>query len=225
MDSRIFLGLMAGAALCTASAASAAVTIDFGSPTGNLGTSEPYTNAGLTVTAYGYLDGFNFSTAGDLHGKNDGGDEVGLGLVADPSGQNEIYWGESHLGAFVEVDVSALFGLVSSAQFFMGSASNGEQWAVNGSNVAGCGWFCGSSRLTGFDENSHDLFNFGTYKYYDFYSLGTGGNAAPGNVLLGGLMLTPVPEPGTWAMILLGFGAVGAAMRRNRKKLARTQLA
>jgi hypothetical protein len=27
-----------------------------------------------------------------------------------------------------------------------------------------------------------------------------------------------VPEPATWAMMLLGFGAVGAAMRRSRKK-------
>jgi hypothetical protein len=27
----------------------------------------------------------------------------------------------------------------------------------------------------------------------------------------------PVPEPGTWALMLLGFGAVGFTMRRNRK--------
>lgn len=27
---------------------------------------------------------------------------------------------------------------------------------------------------------------------------------------------SPVPEPGTWAMLLLGFGALGAAMRRRR---------
>ncbi len=27
-----------------------------------------------------------------------------------------------------------------------------------------------------------------------------------------------VPEPGTWAMMLIGFGAVGAAMRRSRRK-------
>ncbi|MBA2466428.1 MAG: PEPxxWA-CTERM sorting domain-containing protein, partial [Sphingomonas sp.] len=26
-----------------------------------------------------------------------------------------------------------------------------------------------------------------------------------------------VPEPATWAMMLIGFGATGAAMRRRRK--------
>jgi PEP-CTERM motif len=221
MISRMFLRLFAGVALCTASAANAAVNIDFGSQPGNLGPTATYTSAGLTVTASGYADGF-FSATEDLYGKNSGGDEQGLGLVNDP--EHEIYWGNSNLGAFVQLDVSALFGLVSNAQFFMGSTTNGEQWIVYGSNDAGCGWFCGpaGASLTGFDEGTHDLFSFGTYKYYDFYSLGTGGNAAPGNVLLGGLVLTPsaVPEPGTWAMMLLGFGAVGAAMRRNRKKLA-----
>ena len=29
-----------------------------------------------------------------------------------------------------------------------------------------------------------------------------------------------VPEPATWAMMLVGFGAAGAAMRRNRRKTA-----
>ena len=27
----------------------------------------------------------------------------------------------------------------------------------------------------------------------------------------------PIPEPGTWAMMIVGFGAVGAALRRNRQ--------
>ena len=34
-----------------------------------------------------------------------------------------------------------------------------------------------------------------------------------------------VPEPGTWAMMLLGFGAVGFAMRRRRQPRALAQLA
>jgi len=35
---------------------------------------------------------------------------------------------------------------------------------------------------------------------------------------------TPVPEPATWAMLLLGFGGLGAAMRNQRRKLALTTL-
>ena len=31
---------------------------------------------------------------------------------------------------------------------------------------------------------------------------------------------TPVPEPATWAMMLIGFGAAGTAMRRSRRRNA-----
>lgn len=34
-----------------------------------------------------------------------------------------------------------------------------------------------------------------------------------------------VPEPGTWAMMLLGFGAIGASMRRRRRVSAIAQIA
>ena len=34
-----------------------------------------------------------------------------------------------------------------------------------------------------------------------------------------------VPEPGTWALMLLGFGAVGVSMRRRRQVGAIAQLA
>ena len=41
-----------------------------------------------------------------------------------------------------------------------------------------------------------------------------------------GLSFTPVPEPATWAMMLLGFGAVGFAMRRRKRtELALRQIA
>ena len=38
------------------------------------------------------------------------------------------------------------------------------------------------------------------------------------NVLLTGPVAGGVPEPSTWAMMLLGFGAIGASMRYRRRK-------
>lgn len=39
---------------------------------------------------------------------------------------------------------------------------------------------------------------------------------APQNALL---TIAPLPEPSTWAMMLLGFGGIGLAMRRRRRRL------
>jgi hypothetical protein len=40
-----------------------------------------------------------------------------------------------------------------------------------------------------------------------------------------GTIATAVPEPATWAMMLLGFGAIGASMRRRRRVIAIAQMA
>ena len=37
--------------------------------------------------------------------------------------------------------------------------------------------------------------------------------------------LVAVPEPATWAMMLIGFGAIGFSMRRNRRKALLAQIA
>lgn len=37
--------------------------------------------------------------------------------------------------------------------------------------------------------------------------------------------LAPLPEPATWAMMLLGIAAIGAAMRRSRRRVGLLQLA
>ena len=50
----------------------------------------------------------------------------------------------------------------------------------------------------------------------------TGGNAAYSGTLT---FAAAVPEPGTWAMMLLGFGAIGFSMRRKRSQQALPQLA
>jgi hypothetical protein len=47
----------------------------------------------------------------------------------------------------------------------------------------------------------------------------TGGDAAFSGTL-SFAVAAAVPEPGTWALMLLGFGAVGGAMRRQRRDAA-----
>ena len=51
------------------------------------------------------------------------------------------------------------------------------------------------------------------------YTLTINGNNSSTGSLGGTVTINAVPEPGTWAMMLLGFGAAGYAMRRRRTAL------
>ena len=54
------------------------------------------------------------------------------------------------------------------------------------------------------------------------YSVAGGPTFGPqrlGAVIIGGAQ-APVPEPATWAMLIMGFGLVGGAMRRRRPSVA-----
>jgi hypothetical protein len=208
---KLLIGLIGATALTAATAASAQ-TFDFGTPANtNVGTDETFTSGPYTVTASGYSAPF---VDADIYVKNLGGDEVGLGLTGDPSGQNEIYGPGA---AFIQLDVSQLLAIASGATFSMDSTTGGEQWAVYGNNIDGAGALLGTLVNFGNTESTNALGGWGTYNYYNFYSLGTNGQTF-GNVLLSAFAVTPsVPEPGTWGMMLLGFGAVGFAMRRSRK--------
>ena len=64
--------------------------------------------------------------------------------------------------------------------------------------------FIGLSSVTPFDRVSITYgANTSLYTFIDDFRLGTVSNGA-------------VPEPSTWAMMLMGFGAIGFAMRRRR---------
>ena len=54
-----------------------------------------------------------------------------------------------------------------------------------------------------------------------FLAVGTPAGNLPPFALLDGVSLTAVPEPSTWAMMLVGFGGLGyAAFRRRRTAVA-----
>ena len=70
------------------------------------------------------------------------------------------------------------------------------------SGTSGAGFFSLNDGFFSVDLNSGAATRIGT--------LGAGG--------LVGLSVAPVPEPGTWAMLLLGFAVIGTALRRRRDR-------
>lgn len=76
-----------------------------------------------------------------------------------------------------------------------------------------------SGGFTGW-QNAHFVFTAtSTSQTLSFLSIGTPLGLPP-IALLDGVSLTAVPEPTTWAMMLLGFGGIGAMIRRRRQTLA-----
>ena len=200
-----------GAAALATPATAASLLYDFSSPSGvpgGVGT-QTYTSGGITITANSCGLGLCYpDLVAPLFGKAGGGDENGLGIAAGATGDsaNEI------TGIFgVELDVLNLIGHVvpGSVDFQMGSTTAPDTWEVLGSNVRSGSW---TPLLPGADEGSHPLPDFGTYRYYEFV-------ATSGDVLLANLTAstTAVPEPATWALMLIGIGGLGAALRSSRK--------
>ena len=169
-------------------------TISFATPSGDQGITHTY--GGISATAYGAN-----SPAGappHLFGKNDGGDENGVGLTTDPSGQHEIT-----IGDFIQLDVSSLIG--TQLTVVMGSTTDGEAWSFFASNSALA--TSGTAVMSGSDENS---FTFTpTLKYLDVTSTN-------GNVLLSSISYTQsAPEPVSFALV--GSGLLGVFFIRRRK--------
>jgi len=170
-------------------------TWDFSSPHGSLGNSQTYTGTGtlgLVVTAYG----FNGSSPRHLFGKDEGGDENGLGLV--DTFDNELNAGT---GQFIQLDVSKLFGQVTNVEVEMGSSTHPDAWEILESNSLGT---VGTHVvLTGSNESLDSITLDSNYKYLTF-------EATDGNVLLDSMQATetrhsdtaPVPEP--TSIVLLG---------------------
>lgn len=197
--------LLLASALCVLAAPAYAGLIDwnFGQHPGLLGDTQSFTADGISLLARGFT-GSDIGTA--LFSKTDGGDESGLGLHNDPSHANEIT-GRN----FVQLNVDGpLADRVHNFEFSMGSTTQGEGWKVFGSNDAHPFQFTLLAQNSGDnDEGIHSL--AGGFDNYSFFYSGAGpnkcGRGCGANVLVssfGGV--TAIPEPKTWAMMLLGFG-------------------
>lgn len=220
--------LVAFAAMATATGAKAATVFNFGTiadtaslTTGDLGQSATYAIGALSVTAKAFGPNLANGSADHLYGKNLGGDETGLGMTNDPSGQHEIYYQKG----FIQLSFS---NSVNPASIFasFNSTTGGEKWEIFGSNTAGT-LASGTVPLTaavvnaGGTSEGVNVQLTGSFKYYDIVSIIPAGGASGGNVLLKSVTLAAaVPEPAAWALMIIGFGGIGAALRRRRAQVA-----
>lgn len=83
--------------------------------------------------------------------------------------------------------------------------------ALNGSiqNSARLNWFAGP---LGFDPNVDGSYNV----KLQVFGLAGGSKSLDIDVNMGAGGTGPIPEPATWALMILGFGAAGATLRRRR---------
>jgi hypothetical protein len=135
--------IIAAGMLGVSSAQASTITWNLNNLVGVLPTSQNYTSSGITITAAGFTNS-NFASAVNLFGKNNGGDEVGLGLNNDPTGQHEISGAN-----IIRIDfTNARTAGVAGFSFDMDSTTAGEKWEVFGSNSATTNYVSVASDLT-----------------------------------------------------------------------------
>jgi hypothetical protein len=232
-----FLGLTAAALALMGSAASADI-LALGNPNPGitpLGNTNTFNLDGTNVVASGF-NASGLPTALDY--KNNTGDEIGLGLANDSTGDGEIEYNHG----FVQLDLSALRAAgFTGFGFTTDSTTALEQWAVYGTNTAGnagCGYTASGCTLATLiasaqsEEQGSAIALTGTFNYYDFIEVGNTTNSGctwgytscsdtNDNFLIDTLSATPrvgtpVPEPIT--LSVFGLGLAGAVGLRRRKK-------
>ncbi len=115
----------------------------------------------------------------------------------------------SGINAFVAQDGPSSARSFSSIKFF-GSNDGGETYGVN----------LGSSGVLNYGETGSILASFAfDTPFVGQYFLFEGVNFSNGPRIVEIDAIGAVPEPATWAMMVLGFGLAGGAMRRKRVQL------
>jgi PEP-CTERM motif len=144
----------------------------------------------------------------------------------------------SNIGNFVNIGTNG-----GTNAFALRIQSNGNVIVAGGTKVLeynGAGAFLGSYDVTGVDsffalnlDSTNNTFWSGSFANNNLYrfTLGAyGANVATQTIAAGGelfgvavfgeqtVAVPPVPEASTWAMMIAGFGLVGAAARRRRSR-------
>lgn len=199
--------LLAGACLCTASIAQAGPTITF---EGYADPTELYTftDHGATFTMAGATSQFEISAYAAFM---PGGWGTSGPKILCP------YTSANYCGGDFNVTFA---GPVDNLQFLF---TGDDSTAALSVDVLLKGISLGTISVNGDGNPSTaqlvDLSSFGAIDEI----MVTGGSGDPSGFGYDDFSYTFLPEPSTWALMLLGFGAIGVSMRRNRNRRTATQ--
>lgn len=148
------------------------------------------------------------------------------GVAAQPFGSTGNYWTVGPTDGTPGTMNLTSYGDIFSLSFLWGSVDTYNTLkflAADGTTVLAS--FVGNDIFNPANGNQTDpntnpvvLFNLtGTdVSSFSYLQLGSTQNAFE----VDNFAINAVPEPGTWAMMLLGFGFIGAAMRSKRRRMA-----
>jgi hypothetical protein len=163
------------------------------------GSTATFTVSGFTITAT--AEGLLPTGApASLYAKNTGGDELGMGMTGDPTGDHEI-----SPGFFIQVDVSSIIGH-DPLTVIMDSTTSPDAFHIYETNTVNS--TSGALEMNGTNETAFTISPTDTY--LDF-------TASGGNVLLSSLSFTTATTPEPSSLVLMGSGILGLAGAVRRK--------
>jgi hypothetical protein len=228
--------LAAGLGLGAASASAAAVTFDFGSLGANGGAvcasnciipnqgEDTFTTGGITVGAIGYGSGGATEFVTQKPGAIDGPGETGLGESSTGANPSDADYEVTDSTYLLIDDAAARAAGYSVTSFQIQSIQSGEGAKIFG--YTGPLTSINTADLTLLDTLTNppgpvtQTFSPSGSQQYDYYvfqaDTPTGGSASADIAISQEVLASSVPEPSTWAMMMIGFAGLGFAAFRGR---------
>ncbi len=189
-------------------------------PTGTTGavgsSSHTFTSSGYDLTASGYTVGTPNTPLG-LFYRNDGSDEIGLGVV--DTSHNELQASGGMPLQFIQLDLTSLLNQgFTDGKIKVGSVQPGEEFALYASNTMGVL----GTQIGTFDSSSDVIFldvpNFGSFNF-----LSVGATIADVLPVAFRASLAPVPEMSALFPIIGLILAVSLTQLLRRRRLAHSR--